>query len=54
MKLLPLPTNSQYLPSPHNLDLPIVKLLSHPIYHSSVPHPLSLFPRVYLSYVPRI
>jgi len=42
------------LPPPHNLDLPIVKLLSHPIYNSYQTHiaTLSLFPRVYLSYVP--
>jgi hypothetical protein len=42
------------LPPPHNLDLPIVKLLTHPSYHSYQSHiaTLSLFPRVYLSYVP--
>jgi hypothetical protein len=42
------------LPPPHNLDLPIVKLLTHPTYHSYQSHiaTLSLFPRVYLSYVP--
>src|SRR6266403_875350 len=42
------------LPPPHDLDLPIMKLLSHPIYNSYHTHitTLSLFPRVYLSYVP--
>ncbi|KAI9456610.1 hypothetical protein F5148DRAFT_366928 [Russula earlei] len=45
---------SNVLPPPHNLDLPIVKLLSHPTYQSYQSHiaTLSLFPRVYLSYVP--
>ena len=42
------------LPPPHDLDLPIVKLLTHPFYHSYQSHiaTLSFFPRVYLSYVP--
>jgi hypothetical protein len=42
------------LPPPHDLELPIVKLLSHPTYRSYQSHvaTLSLFPRVYLSYVP--
>jgi hypothetical protein len=42
------------LPPPHDLELPIVKLLSHPTYQSYQSHiaTLSLFPRVYLSYVP--
>ncbi|KAI0276363.1 hypothetical protein BGY98DRAFT_1168598, partial [Russula aff. rugulosa BPL654] len=45
---------SNILPPPHNLDLLIVKLLTHPIYHSYQSHiaTLSLFPRVYLSYIP--
>jgi hypothetical protein len=42
------------LPPPHDLELPIVKLLSHPTYQSYQSHvaTLSLFPRVYLSYTP--
>lgn len=42
------------LPPPHDLELPIVKLLSHPTYQSYQSHiaTLSLFPRVYLSYIP--
>src|SRR5438105_4343503 len=42
------------LPPPHDLELPIVKLLSHPTYqlYQSYVATLSLFPRVYLSYVP--
>jgi hypothetical protein len=42
------------LPPPHDLELPIVKLLSHPTYQSyqSYIATLSLFPRVYLSYAP--
>lgn len=42
------------LPPPHDLELPIVKLLSHPTYQAYQSHiaTLSLFPRVYLSYVP--
>jgi len=45
---------SNVLPPPHDLELPIVKLLSHPTYQSYQSHiaTLSLFPRVYLSYVP--
>ncbi|KAH9952980.1 hypothetical protein BC827DRAFT_1349606 [Russula dissimulans] len=45
---------SNILPPPHDLELPIVKLLSHPTYRSyqSRVATLSLFPRVYLSYVP--
>jgi len=45
---------SNVLPPPHDLDLPIVKLLTHPVYHSYQNHvaTLSLFPRVYLSYIP--
>jgi hypothetical protein len=42
------------LPPPHDLEFPIVKLLTHPIYHSYQSHiaTLSLFSQVYLSYVP--
>jgi len=45
---------SNILPPPHDLDLPIVKLLTHPFYHSYQSHiaTLSFFPRAYLSYVP--
>ncbi|KAH9994944.1 hypothetical protein BJV74DRAFT_914501 [Russula compacta] len=45
---------SNVLPPPHDLELPIVKLLSHPTYQSYQSHiaTLSLFPRVYLSYIP--
>jgi len=45
---------SNTLPPPHDLELPIVKLLSHPTYQSyqSYVATLSLVPRVYLSYVP--
>jgi hypothetical protein len=44
------------LPPPHDLDLPIVKLLTHPFYHSYQSHiaTLSFFPRVYLSYAPPV
>ncbi|KAH9978806.1 hypothetical protein BGW80DRAFT_1281017 [Lactifluus volemus] len=39
---------------PHDLGLPIVKLLTHPTYHSYQSHiaTFSLLPRVYLSYTP--
>ncbi|KAN0125428.1 hypothetical protein V8E53_015515 [Lactarius tabidus] len=55
-----LPNNAGYivlsniLPPPHDLLLPIVKLLTHPTYQSYQSHiaTLSFFPRVYLSYVP--
>jgi len=45
---------SNVLPPPHDLELPIVKLLSHSTYLSYQSHvaTLSLFPRVYISYVP--
>ncbi|KAI9442379.1 hypothetical protein H4582DRAFT_1809587 [Lactarius indigo] len=45
---------SNVLPPPHDLVLPIVKLLTHPTYQSyqSQIAALSLIPRVYLSYVP--
>jgi hypothetical protein len=45
---------SNILPPPHDLVLPIVKLLTHPTYQSYQSHiaTLSFFPRVYLSYVP--
>ncbi|KAF8492349.1 hypothetical protein F5888DRAFT_1729970 [Russula emetica] len=45
---------SNILPPPHDLNLPIVKLLTHPTYQSYQSHiaTLSFFPRVYLSYVP--
>ncbi|KAI0305556.1 hypothetical protein B0F90DRAFT_1699027, partial [Multifurca ochricompacta] len=45
---------SNILPPPHDIDLPIVKLLTHPTYQSYQSHvaTLSLFPGVYLSYVP--
>lgn len=45
---------SNFLPPPHDIVLPIVKLLTHPTYQSyqSQIATLSLFPRVYLSYVP--
>ncbi|KAI9461254.1 hypothetical protein BJY52DRAFT_1203514 [Lactarius psammicola] len=45
---------SNVLPPPHDLVLPIVKLLTHPTYQSYQSHiaTLSFFPRVYLSYVP--
>ncbi|KAI0302488.1 hypothetical protein BC826DRAFT_984593 [Russula brevipes] len=48
------PRDSQCLPPPHDLELPIVKLLSHSTYLSYQSHvaTLSLFPRVYISYVP--
>ena len=42
------------LPPSHGLELPIVKLLTHPIYHPYQSHiaTILLFLRVYLSYVP--
>ncbi|KAH9054186.1 hypothetical protein EDB87DRAFT_1647814 [Lactarius vividus] len=45
---------SNILPPPHDLVLPLVKLLTHPTYQSyqSQIAALSLIPRVYLSYVP--
>ncbi|KAH9176611.1 hypothetical protein EDB89DRAFT_2112590 [Lactarius sanguifluus] len=45
---------SNILPPPHDLVLPIVKLLTHPTYQSyqSQIATLSLIPRVHLSYVP--
>ncbi|KAF8482752.1 hypothetical protein DFH94DRAFT_729402 [Russula ochroleuca] len=47
---------SNILPPTHDLDIPIVKLLTHPFYHSYQSHvaTLSLFPRVYLSYIPPV
>lgn len=47
-------TSANILPPPHDLLLPIVKLLTHPTYQSYQSHiaTLSFFPRVYLSYVP--
>ncbi|KAF8265796.1 hypothetical protein EI94DRAFT_1803886 [Lactarius quietus] len=46
--------SANILPPPHDLVLPIVKLLTHPTYQSYQSHiaTLSFFPRVYLSYVP--
>ena len=55
IELLPQPSSTaNVLPPPHDLDLPIVKLLTHPFYYSYQSHvaTLSFFPRVYLSYVP--
>jgi len=45
---------SNVLPPSHDLDIPIVKLLTHPSYQSYQSHvaTLSFFPRVYLSYIP--
>jgi len=45
---------SNILPPPHDLELPIVKLLTHPTYRSYQSHvaALSLFPNLYLKFLP--
>ncbi|TFY60398.1 hypothetical protein EVG20_g7437 [Dentipellis fragilis] len=45
---------SNILPPPHDLELPIVKLLSHPTYMSYQAHvaSLSLFPNLFLKFLP--
>jgi len=41
------------LPPPHNLELPIVKLMNHPIYRTfqAQTAALSLIPQVYIKYL---
>jgi len=54
IKTLPPIVLSNILPPPHDLDLPIVKLMNHPTYlaFQSRVAVLSLFPNVYVKFLP--
>jgi len=54
IKILPPIILSNILPPPHDLDLPIVKLMNHPAYlaFQSRIAVLSLFPNVYVKFLP--